>query len=188
MPREGGIRTSNLKKQKNKLSNLSYKNCTLRDHASQEEHRKMRNKYGEDFMRAEQDHWNDFLEDISSGDILIVNQYISSPSGDGGKTRIPALTARRMPGSPDPRTQAVTNEERSKLLAKTMFPGKPETSSVPRNRDYLYQLPASSEITEEQIKCHINKLSPYKATGMDKIQNVVINKCTDISIPYLIQI
>jgi hypothetical protein len=139
-------------------------------------------------MQAKQDHWNDFLEDISSGDTWIANQYISSPSGDGGKTRILTLTAKRMPGSPDPLTEAVTNKEKSKLLAKTMFQGKLETSSIPRNRDYLNQLLVCSKITEEQIKRHINKLSPYKATGTDKILNIVIKKCADILTSYLIQI
>jgi hypothetical protein len=88
-------------------------------------------------MQVKQDHWNEFLEDISNVDVWIVNQYISSPSGDGGKTRILTLTSMRPLGSQDPPTEVITNKEKSKLLAKIIFLGKPETSSIPCNWTYL---------------------------------------------------
>jgi hypothetical protein len=74
------------------------------------------------------------------------------------------------------------------MLVKTMFPGKPENYMAPGNKSYPDQLPMHREITEEQIRRHIDKLSPYKATGTDEIPNKVLKKCTDFLIPYLLQI
>jgi hypothetical protein len=64
---------SNLKKERNKLSSLSYKYCTIRDHPTHEEHRQIRNEYGEAILQMKQEHWNEFLEDISYDDIWIAD-------------------------------------------------------------------------------------------------------------------
>jgi hypothetical protein len=84
--------------------------------------------------------------------------------------------------------EAVTNEEKSQLLAKAMFPGKPSTCSVPHNHEYPNQIPMRGEITQEQIRHHINKLSPYKATVTDEIPNVILIECADEILPFLTQI
>jgi hypothetical protein len=91
-------------------------------------------------------------------------------------------------GMQEPPTKAATNEEKSEILKKTMFLGKPETSSVPCNQEYFNQLPTCSKITEEQLRCHINKLGPYKATRTEETSNVVLKKCVDTLTPYFIQI
>jgi len=69
-----------------------------------------------------------------------------------------------------------------------MFPRKLTMCTVPSNQEYPDQISTNGEITEEQLRRHINKLSLYKATGTDEILNIVIKKCTDSIIPYLIQI
>jgi hypothetical protein len=74
------------------------------------------------------------------------------------------------------------------MLVKTMFPGKPESYAIQGNRNYPEQLPMYSKITHKQIKRHLDKLSPYKATSTNEIPNIILNKCADILIPYLIQI
>jgi hypothetical protein len=131
---------STLKKRKNKLSSISYKNCAIQDHHSHEEHRQIWNKYGNKIQKAKKEHWNNFLEEILNGDIWIASRYISSSGGDGGKTRIPTLTTAR-PGMQDPQKEAVTNEEKSKILASIMFPSKLTSCSIPRNQEYPDQLP-----------------------------------------------
>jgi hypothetical protein len=108
----------NLKKKKNRLSSSSYKNRAISKHPAHEEHRKICNEYGEAIIQAKQNHWNDFLEDISNGDVWIVNQYISSSGGNGGRTRIPTLTTTDQSGAQTPLVKAVTNEEKSQLLVK----------------------------------------------------------------------
>jgi hypothetical protein len=112
---------------------------------------------------VKKEHWNDFLEDISNRDVWIANRYISSPGGDGGKTRIPILTTAQ-PGTWELQVEVVTNEEKSDLLAKYMFPGKPTSCTIPRNQKYSAQLPTRGEITHEQIWRDLTKLSLYKAT------------------------
>jgi hypothetical protein len=64
---------SNLKKKKNKLSSLLYKYRAIRDHPIHKEHRQIRNKYLEAILLTKQEHWNNFLEDISNSDIWIAN-------------------------------------------------------------------------------------------------------------------
>jgi hypothetical protein len=120
--------------------------------------------------------------------LWIANQYISSSGGDSGKTRIPTLIRTPTPGTEEEVIEAVTNEEKSKILVTTMFPGKPENYAIQGNRNYPEQLPMRGEITHKQIKRHLDKLSPYKATGTNEIPNIVLKKCTDILLPYLIQI
>ena len=68
-----------------------------------------------------------------------------------------------------------------------MFPGKPATPHT-FNDTYANQLPDLPSITEKQIQCHLDRLSPHKAPGPDDIPNVVLKKCTDILVPYLLQI
>ncbi|TFK18721.1 hypothetical protein FA15DRAFT_556530, partial [Coprinopsis marcescibilis] len=43
-------------------------------------------------------------------------------------------------------------------------------------------------ITEERVKEHIKRLSPYKAPGLDGIANAVFKECADILSPILAHI
>jgi hypothetical protein len=97
-----------------------------------------------------------------NSDIWIANQYISSSGGDNGKTRIPTLIRTLTPGTEEEAIKAVTNEEKSKMLVTTMFPGKPENYAIQGNRTYPEQLPMRGKITHEQIKRHLDKLSHTK--------------------------
>ena len=81
-----------------------------------------------------------------------------------------------------------TNEEKSKAFIKSMFPGKPASCSVPTDYSYPTPLPLQGSISEAQVHCHLAKLSPHKATGTDRIPNVVLKECTDALIPYLVHI
>ena len=80
-----------LKKEKNKLSGLSYRYRAVSSHSSHEEHRRVQNIYHEEITNAKQEHWATFLEDMTYGEIWVANCYISSEGGNGGKTRIPTL-------------------------------------------------------------------------------------------------
>ena len=55
-----------LKKQKNKLSNASYKLCAIPNHPIHEECRKFRNHCGNEIQVAKRVHWVDFLEHMSN--------------------------------------------------------------------------------------------------------------------------
>jgi len=69
-----------------------------------------------------------------------------------------------------------------------MFPGKLDQCSVPSNQAYPDRIPIRGEIMQAQIRCHINNLSPYKSTGTDEIPNIILRKCIDTILPFLIQI
>ncbi|TFK20318.1 hypothetical protein FA15DRAFT_554345, partial [Coprinopsis marcescibilis] len=73
-------------------------------------------------------------------------------------------------------------------LAKTFFPPKPLTSTVPRRANYPQPLLPSLLVTEERVSEQIKRLSPYKAPGLDGIANVVFKKCTDELAPILAEI
>ena len=94
----------------------------------------------------------------------MANRYISGPGANGGKSRIPTLHLSQ-PGSP-PRAglEATTNEEKSEVFVRTMFPNKPAERLVPTNYRYPSLLPLKGNISEAQIHRHLAKLSPHKVT------------------------
>src|SRR6266481_5069556 len=111
------------------------------------------------------------------------NRYISGKVSDGGKTRILTLSL----ASPDPVVATViasTNEEKSHMLAKLMFLLRPANCPIP-DEEYDDQLPLPCNIREDQIRRHIDRLSPYKAPGVDRIPNVVLKRSADIILPFL---
>jgi hypothetical protein len=176
---------SDLKKRKNKLSGISYKFRAIPDHPSHEQHKAVRNQYGDAIVKAKEQHWVDFLEDVEERELWIANKFISNPSGDGSKSRIPSLKVKL----PDNSISVITsNEGKAKILSKQFFPPTPTTSTVPANHSSPRRVPMPNSITANQIKRVIAKLSPYKAYGPDKIPNIILIKCTDLIIDYLVEI
>src|SRR6266481_1395241 len=115
-----------LKKWKNKLSSMSYKYWAVAGHPSQEEHRIIRQEYSTAIMKAKQEHWAAFLEGVSFGDVWTANRYISGEESDGGKMRIPTFSLYSASPAVLPEV-ALTNEEKSHMLAKLMFLASPMT-------------------------------------------------------------
>src|ERR1700690_2653779 len=64
---------SDLKKAKNKLSSTSYKFRAVPDHPSHEQHRAVRNQYGDAILKAKEQHWADFLEEAEERELWIAN-------------------------------------------------------------------------------------------------------------------
>ena len=119
---------------------------------------------------------------------MVTNHYISSEGGDGDKTRIPTLHLHPLAGVMAPPKEAVSNSDKSAMLAGLMFPAHPPDSMVPVDFQYKDQLPDLPEITEEQVLQHLGSLSPYKAPGTDEIPNVVWKSNANLVTPYLIHI
>ena len=101
-------------------------------------------------MEAKQDHWTTFLEGLSYSEVWTANHYISGKNTDGGKTRIPTLTQQSSDPALPP-TVASTNEQKSLMLVKLMFPPRSPGSGTP-TEDFNNQLPAPPSITEAQIQ------------------------------------
>jgi len=169
-----------LKREKNKLSSASFKYSAILDHPMHEQHREIRNSYGDTILHAKQDHWRDFLESSSYENLWIANKYISGPGSDGSKTRIPMLKLMAMESASGSPREAATNGDKSEVLARLMFPRKPQVSHVPPQFAYSPSFPIWGEITPRQIGCHITRLSPYKATGTDDIPNIVLIQSADL--------
>ena len=82
---------------------------------------------------------------------------------------------------------ASTNEDKSAMLMRLMFPNRPSDSPTFPGV-YEDQLPPLVEIMEGQIRRHIANLNPYKVPGIDGIPNIVLKRSADYIIPYLLQI
>ena len=160
----------------------------LEDHPVHEEHRQIWNTYGDKIPKAKQDHWDSFLMYLSAPDVWVANWYILGPGGDSGKSRIPTLLL-GLPGRPPVSCpEMATNKEKSQAFIKAMFPDKLASCSVPASYSYPALLPLRGRISEGQVCCHLTKLSPHKAMGMDGIPNIVLKECADALVPYLVHI
>jgi hypothetical protein len=140
-------------------------------------------KYAADIAKAKLDHWNDFLENMMSSDIWMANRCLSSPTSNGGRTRIHMLKVKGRDGQV---TEVNTNEGKAKTLAEAFFPPKPAMSTVPRDYEYPSPLLSPLPVTEAQIHAHIVKLSPLKAPGPDWIPNIVLQKMLNHIVPYFL--
>jgi len=133
--------------------------------------------------KAKLQHWADYLENATSNDIWTVNWYIKTPSMDGGKARVPTQITKDKWGCNF--LSRTNNSDEAEALAKSFFPKKPVTSSVPEN--YVYPQPLSDppKVALEEIHRHVKKLSPCKASGPDEIPNIFLQKTIDIIKTYL---
>lgn len=167
---------------KHKLSELSYKSQALRDHPSHEEHRIFRNKVSDTIYKAKKEHWMQFLEEATQREIWIANKYVSAPSSDSSKARIPVLQVKNADGS---LREAVTNDEKSTLLAQAFFPPAPASSNIPANFEYPDPVTPFKPIKEGDVRHTITNTSPFKAPGPNGICNIVFKRNASTLIPYL---
>lgn len=170
-----------LRKQVNEASRLAYQLRGLPEHACHDELKSIKNRYAEEIESTKKQHWIEWLEDIEGNDLWTANKYISSAPKDGGKTRIPTLNTRRPDGTP---IEAITNQEKSTILAESFFPPPPTNDSVPET---VYPDPVArhTPFRRDEITRAIAKLSGYKAPGPDGICNIVYKRCADVLVPYL---
>ena len=174
-----------MKKLVNRLRAESYRYWALEGHPSHQDLWQACRKYAAEIVKAKTEHWNNFFENAEGSNIWMVNKCLSNPTGDVGWTRIPTLKVKDDSGNT---IEVNTNEGKAKYLVKAFFLTKPPTSLVPQDYDPLPLLPAPTQVTEEQIRYHIMKTSPYKAPGPDKIPNIMLQKSANLIVPYLLPI
>ena len=75
----------------------------------------------------------------------------------------------------------MTNEEKGDLLAQTLFPPPPVSSSVPTGFMYPDLVDKWSPITRELLDKAIQNLSPYKAPGLDVVANIIFKRCPTLA-------
>ena len=79
-----------------------------------------------------------------------------------------------------------TNNGKAEVLAQGFFPKKPDHSRVPKDYEYPEPLPPPPPVMPEQITCQIRRLSLFKASGPDEIPNVILQKCLEQLLDYLV--
>ena len=170
-----------LKREKNKLSKISYRFRGTPDHPVHVKHKTAANNLSNRIDEIKKEHWIDWLEDASSKDIYTANKYINSDPSDYSSTRIPPLKYR------DEHQQEVTateNSNKADALAETFFPPPPTQPIIP---DSVYPKPLKARgiFSRDNIRAAIKTLKAFKAPGEDGIQNVVLQRCVDTIIDHL---
>ena len=161
-----------------RLRKLAYKFRALPDHPVHATLAEQTKAVDKEIRATKEEHWKDWLENASGNDLWIANAYIVNPGGDGGKSRIPTLKGKDQEGQ---ETLASTNEEKSALLARSLFPDPPPLSSVLPDYNYPDEVETWTDITAVQLTAAINKLSPLKAPGPDRVANIVFQKCRTLT-------
>ena len=114
-------------KQANKIGRQSYRLRDIAAHPIHKEHDEAVRTYDRTLERTKRQHWRDWLEHTEDPDIWMVHKLISSPATDGAKARIPALKY----STGNEESTASDNQEKSKILAKSFFPTKPDNTGIP---------------------------------------------------------
>jgi len=151
-------------------------------HSTHVKRRQARNRYAKLLRKTKKDHYEEWIEGITQRTIWDANKFSAAPSGDGGKTRIPALKIKDHEGR---EVDVQDNGEKSRLLHKAFFYNPPSETGI--NPSFEYPPPAFEyeEITDEEIRDAIRKLRPYKAPRLNGISNSVLTHCEKQLTPYL---
>ena len=123
----------------------------------------------------------DWLEEADSRDIYNANKYITNAPTDYSNARIPVLQSSVPDGS---KVLASENSEKGKALVKTFFPPLPINPCTPASA-YPKPLKARGIFSRNNICKTAWKLKPFKALGVDGIQNIVIQKCIKMILDHL---
>ena len=161
-----------------RLRKLAYKFRALPDHPVHSTLAEQTKSIDKKIRTTKEEHWKEWLENATGNDLWIANAYIVNLGGDGGKSRIPTLKGKDQEGQ---ELLASTNEEKSALLARSLFPDPPPLSSVPPDYNYPDEVESWTDITADQLTMAIDKLSPLKAPGPDGVANIVFQKCRSLT-------
>jgi len=167
---------STMRQQVKDASKTAYQMCGLPLHPIHDELKTIKEQYANEINTTKKEHWLDWLNDIEGNDLWTANKYISSAPSDGGKTRVPSLTISNPDGS---KSEAITNQEKSQILATSFFPPPLVTDSIPQDTIYPDPVACMPHITTDQIEWAISNLSGYKAPGPDGICNIVFKECSN---------
>lgn len=125
--------------------------------------------------KTKNDHWRNWLEEITEKDIWTANKYISQPFTDGSASRIPTLVKRNDNG--DILLEACSNAQKSQILSEVFFPKKPQSlPDHPMDTTPCPPLLPLTPPTLQQLERQVKRTGPHKVPGPDGIPNIVLHK------------
>jgi hypothetical protein len=165
-----------LRKDMLKCCRKAHKNQSARDSPHWEQFKEARCKFRCELEKTKKNHWWDWLEKAMDLDLWTAQKYIAAPPGDCGRMRILDLLY-----SGDGGQQcASSNEDKSKILARTFFLDKPPTTEDVAQMETPTPICKVDPISRAQMRRVLARLKPFKAPGPDGIPNIILSKCADI--------
>src|SRR5271168_2977524 len=152
-------------------------------HSAHEQARRARNDYNDLINKSKRQHWDNWLENISSKSIWDVHKFTSNPETDGSKARIPTLRVKNT--DDDTFTDILDNRSKSKALHEVFFYQPPAAFGVDPGYHYDDPTIEFEEVTNDQISRVAKGLNPYKAPGLNSISNSILTHCADLLAPHL---
>lgn len=140
---------TDLCKRLHNVQKKAYRFRMFGDHPIHEEKDELRNKYAAAMDRAKTTCWIEWLEAAGSSSIWEICSFISQPSSDGGRARVPDLVVKQT-GHPVCRIK--DNSEKGDVFRTAFFPPKPTVSAVPRNIQYPLPAWEFCLFTDEQVE------------------------------------
>lgn len=165
-----------------KLGRKARARLARRNNPIHEEHRIVRNRFSDSIKHAKEDHWKEWLNNLTTSGIWTFHKYVASNPTDQIHTRIKTLQDPRV-NNQNRTTQ--DNAHKSELLYNVFFKPPPENDFVEPNYEYPNPVCEFTLTTDPQIHRAIEKLAPFKAPGLNGVSNVVFKKCADLLVPQM---
>jgi hypothetical protein len=166
-----------------RLGKCSYNRRAHAHDPVHEEYRQARNRYSNSIKMAKDKCWETWLASIDDYKMWHVHTYISTPSTDASRMRVPTLSSK---GLDRRETKATTNDKKTEMFKLEFFPTAPEEMQVDEDEHkYLEPSFQFAPITDKRIYDTIAKLEPYKALDTDEFLNAVLINCAKDTVPRL---
>ena len=172
------------KRNKERLSRLSYRSRALDEDPIHAEFLQARNDYSKAISDAKAEHWLEWLETLDEEGVWAANRMATGPATDGSRGRMPTLQVKD-PVTKQVTREARTNEEKGHLLYQTFFPRRTAPAVPAQEEPYPQAKWEYTPTTDEQIHRAIRRMKPWKATRTGTVPNAVFVYARELLVPYL---
>jgi hypothetical protein len=165
-----------------KLGRIAKKRAERRLDPIHETYRIAWNKFTDSMKRMKENHWKEWLEELTLTEAWSFHRYAANDSTDQIHTRIKTL---QDPNKENGTAAMQDNARKSEILYSVFFRPPPENDHVDPEFNYCPPVCEFRLITDQQVHRAIAKLSLYKAPGLNGISNIIFMKCADLLVPYM---